>query len=525
MSLSRLDGRPRPAPTPDLALQTPALQAPALQTPALQTPALQTPALQTPALRTPALRTPCATPPVGPSAPGFAPGQPAAAVGARLGAMHGLVAAARSAVIGLMMMGTLGGVAADVLAATQAPHRAPAAATAPAESRSTPILFFGLNPTATYERDELAKRLGADAVTLVAPGKVQGEARVGGQRFDLARAEDRLALGRALGIDAARTTRLAAALEGADPAARDELASLAQRLLELEGGRVASDRLVISGHNAGNGPWGDHNGSVSWDTLAEVVAIFPGAAARVQDLHVAACYSGDDAQVQRYRDMFPNLKTVWAYEATAPGAASGAVAHLLRWERATRGDQEALTRDAARGTRKGENVAVWTRAGGLETSRGGGTLARATERYEASRPVLAQYLSGAREVRDAARGPLRDHLDDLDRLLARQDVPAAQRPALEAARGRIEGLLRWPEVVQAFGAAHRDAVHEALASLGLPAPALETLSRRDALALASRVEAAVAARGTAATPAQARAAALLGGLRDLSPAVLAAAGR
>ena len=46
-----------------------------------------------------------------------------------------------------------------------------------------------------------------------------------------------------------------------------------------------------------------------------------------------------------FREMFPKLKTVWAYGDSAPGTWSGAMPHNRRWEGATRGhDPSRLTR-------------------------------------------------------------------------------------------------------------------------------------------------------------------------------------
>jgi hypothetical protein len=451
----------------------------------------------------------------------FGRGSTPAEVGAIFGLLGRTSAAARAVQVGLLSMmliaATYGGPAPRPVDARPLP--------APVDARPLPptsaVVLLGLNASASFEKAELEKQLGSGAISLIAPSRSQGVVQVDGQRFDLADSAARVRFGQALGLPAERAQALATALEGADPGARDELGELAKRLRETERGQRRLERLVISGHNTGHGPWGEGNGQVTWDALGQLTAVFPRAAAQVEDLNLAACYSGSEASIDRYLAIFPNLKTIWAYDGSAPGAASGAVTHLLRWERATRGSDESLTRRAAERTRKGENVVVWTRARGLDNGQPPASLSDVRERYEASRPSAERFFSGEQFVENPQTGPLRDHYNALQRLLARSDLPTAERPALESQRERVIRLLFWTNVIRGFASTHGATVNQALRELGLPSVDLGGLSREETLAAIEEFR--QVTDGAPQTRALERARALLDGLRDLDPATIPAA--
>jgi hypothetical protein len=104
--------------------------------------------------------------------------------------------------------------------------------------------------------------------------------------------------------------------------------------------------------------WGEHNGMVEIKKIEEIAAALPVAASLIEDLHLSACYSGNERYLVRWRRVFPNVSTIWAYSGSAPGAHSGAQKHLSIWNSATKGNKIKLDRSIASNTRKGKNVAV-----------------------------------------------------------------------------------------------------------------------------------------------------------------------
>ena len=242
----------------------------------------------------------------------------------------------------------------------------------------------------------------------------------------------------------------------------------------------------------------------------------------MQDLHLAACYAGGETNVDRFREAFPNLKTAWGYTGSAPGAESGATAHLRRWERATRGESTALSRDVAAGTRKGENVATWTATRGYEDGRDRTSLNALRGEVDGREYTFNQHFAGLRDVTSSQTGPLRDYYNQLQRVIQHPELGATERTALEAKRDQTIRLLYYPtHVAPRFADANRDAITAGYRSLGLDAPAFGTMRRQDALRAIGDLERRVGELGDAAPEAARTLAPLLTrGLRDLDRSLI-----
>jgi hypothetical protein len=255
-----------------------------------------------------------------------------------------------------------------------------------------------------------------------------------------------------------------------------------------------------------------------FDTIGKLAEAMPRAARSVEDLHLAACYSGGQPLMEKYRAMFPNVKTIWAYSGSAPGSYSGATAHQSRWESATRGTRADLDRAIAQATRKGENVAVWTIEHGYNDGRPPAPLAEVREAVTRGEPTFERFRSGQESVADPQTGPLRDYYNQVQRLLQHPELPAAERPALEARRDTTIRLLYYSKTVAPkFAEAHASTIKAGYEALGLPVPDFKTLSRADALAQVARFEQKLADT-TPRPPAAERLLPLLtAGLRDLKP--------
>jgi hypothetical protein len=277
--------------------------------------------------------------------------------------------------------------------------------------------------------------------------------------------------------------------------------------------------MVMSGHSVGSGVWGDGNGTLSYDDLAKLGAIFPRAVGQIEDLMIAACYNGSEQGMERLRAIFPNLKTLWAYDGSAPGSVSGAVPHIMRWERGTRGvSSDNLTRDAARNTRKGENVAVWTATRGYDNGQPPRPLEDVRADYNGSRAVVAEFERGDQVVVNPGEGALRDHYNNIQRLIGRRDLPPNERAALRTERDHVIRLIYYKNVSGLFQATHKATIDAGFRELGLGAPDFGTMSRKDALAKIAEFDAQVAARGDVSRTVRYLSTILHGGLVDLSPA-------
>lgn len=376
------------------------------------------------------------------------------------------------------------------------------------------IVYIGMNPNVDYEVTGLRER--GIQVDLIKNSPQQDYAMLRGRTFNLQYPEQALAYAETLGLTGEKAQLLADILATTGDEAKDEMAKLAQVFYASEKGTRALERIIFSGHSVGSGIWGDDNGTISWDDVGKLALLFPNAARQIKDLHVAACYTGGEHSIDQFKAIFPNLETVWAYEGSAPGAASGAITHLTRWEKASRGkNPDAVRRELADGTRKGENVVVWTTTRGYQALGAQSTLEERQNSYQASQNIVAEFMAGTQEVTNSQTGPLRDHYNAIQHLLQRTDLPAEQRPVLEAERDTVIRLLYYSNVRTRFTQTHATALREGYAAVGLEQPDYSRLSRKEAM---DAIQAFDAARAGKNDPAADRLFILLSeGLRDLSP--------
>lgn len=321
-----------------------------------------------------------------------------------------------------------------------------------------------------------------------------------------------------LGLPAEQTAKIADVIHGAGDDARDELAQIAQVWAGAEKGGQIPSRMVLSGHNVGSGTWGDDNGMLRFDQLGKLAEAMPRAARSVQDLHLSACYSGGLPLMEKYRGMFPNAKTIWAYTGSAPGSYSGATGHLSRWDSATRGDKASLDRAIAEGTRKGENVAVWSAQLGYVDGNPPQPIDDLRRAVSGNEGTFMDFQSGARKVEDTQSGPLREYYNQVQRLLQHPELPASERPALEARRDSTIRLIYYSKTVAGkFNEAHGPAIRDGFSSLGMAVPDFKALSRADAMAQVQAFEQKLASTDPKPAAAQRLLPLLTEGLRDLKP--------
>lgn len=385
------------------------------------------------------------------------------------------------------------------------------------------VLLVGMNEHTRDEAAALRKR--GVKVTFIGDSfagndKINVKDTRGRERlYDLTNDQHVTDFAMSLGLPGEQTTKIVELLKSAGPDAKDEIALLIREFAKAEKGGTIPSRFVLSGHNVGSGVWGDNNGKVTWDLLGKLTDAMPRAARQIEDLHIAACYSGGQPAMERYRAMFPNVKTIWAYSGSAPGSWSGAMTHQARWDSATRGSREELNRSIAENSRKGENVAVWSEKLGYVDGKPPAAISDLRAAFESQQATYQTYVAGDVVQASPQEGPLRDAYNQLQRLIQHPELPAAERPALEAQRDQAIRLLYYQAAIAPkFQACYGDRISEGFTALGIsPAPNFATLSRKDALAQVAAFEAKLAA----ANPKPELAAKLLPilteGLRELSP--------
>lgn len=363
------------------------------------------------------------------------------------------------------------------------PANRPGAGTPATPRPNDQILHVGMNKFAHDEVRHLRSR-GAQVTAVADSTAGDDKIRVNGRTYDLQTDAGINGFVGTLGLPEAQQQRVADAIRSGGADARDELAGIAQVWARGERGESIPSRMVISGHHVGSAVWGDDNGRLTWDSLKKLSEAMPRAAAQVEDLHVAACYSSGAQQEAKYREIFPNAKTIWAYSDSAPGTWSGAMPHMTAWETATRGRSTDVAGAAAglvrRGVRKAENID----ARAVDAERGNvRSLADLRAQHQQREAAFEPHFRGTQTVANTQQGPLRDYYNSVQALLQHPDLPAADRPALEARRDQTIRTIFYDSHIRGrFHQAHGAAVADGYRALGLPPPDLSRLSRAEALA-------------------------------------------
>ncbi len=339
----------------------------------------------------------------------------------------------------------------------------------------------------------------------------------GGRRHDLTTAAGRAGFVDTLGVGSVLAQRLVGLLEDAGKNAKDELAQVMVIYAQAERGERNMNRVVLSGHSVGNQIWGDSNGLLNFHLLVDLGQVFPTAAAQVRHLMLSACYSGGERSMQKLREMYPQLDSIWAYTGSSPGTWSGAIPHLQRWERATEDDDGSdVEPRLALGTRKGEFVATWNRQDGYL---GGSplTLSQLQSALTARESLRLEYLSGRRLVADSQSGPLRDYYGLVQRTLSHVDLREADAPRLERLRDQVIRLLYWDVILPKYLAAYEGELRAGYSGISRSFPEWARFSRRDAVVEIPSVKLAASVQSAAAVR---RLVTLLDGLFELDSEVV-----
>lgn len=338
------------------------------------------------------------------------------------------------------------------------------------------VLYVGMNrssaPAETAKLSKLAK------VTELSHGELDSFVSVDGTSYDLRDAEGKagfMELLKARGLPEMQAALVVAAIAQTNSTGMDELAHLALLWARGEVGGAVPSRVVLSGHSGGTTIWdGGGDGELAFADVQRLATMMPRAAAQIEDVHISACTTGKQAALDENRaawiKAFPNLKTIWAYDGSAPREGGG---HLADWTRATEGPATRLelSESRARG-----HVGVWDRTSGYRD--GSGPLEEARARQATADARFDAWMSGARRSCGSDDPALVQDYRTYKALAARSDLPDAERAALDE---KAEALLRARyydgavrrELARAYG----EQLARAFQAVGLPPLSLATASR------------------------------------------------
>jgi hypothetical protein len=353
------------------------------------------------------------------------------------------------------------------------------------------VLLLGMNKEASTSEYRRLRRI-TDISLIVDSGR-QDQVTLNGQHYDLRSNAGVDKFARSLGLPPQTTERTAQALKSCDRMARDEMAQLAAKWARAEKGQVVlPSRLMLGGHSNGDGVWGDNNGSLRLGPLLQLAEAMPRAACQIEDLLVTGCYTGGELTMEQYRYIFPQVKTIWAYENQAPGSDTGAMLHQTGWVAATRGRSTGLTRAIAQGDQK--KIAIWTKTRGysaweppLDTNalRGKVQWLQQHAFYPAFNGLPTTDIDGFHipiEITDPHAGLVRQYYGWLVRLTQRKDLSEEERARWIAKKHQTIRLLYYNETVAPrFMREHAAAIRAGYAAVGLTPPDYASLRRGAAL--------------------------------------------
>ncbi len=388
-------------------------------------------------------------------------------------------------------------------------------------TRRDDVLFVGMNKFASQEAQAIRAR--GTKVELISDSKAGDDKITVGKgksatTFDLSTDQGRTDFVKTLKLPAAQATKIADVLKNTGPDARDELAQVAQVWAKGEKGGEVPGRLVLSGHSGGSAIYGAEdgftNGALNRDQLSELAKAMPKAAAQVEDIALSACYCGGENSIMKWKEGFPNAKTVLAYSDKSPSGAgaNGSRAHLRAWDKATRGDVDSLPPGTFKGLEKHKNVATWSVKNGYLIPGGLEKREVVQKRVDDFKPNFDQIFEGSKATGEAA---LRPFYNDLQNLKGRPETTAAEAKAFDKQIETTFRLMKYDKVKVNFQKDHGAEVKKAATALGLNTPNFGTLSRKDALAKIAEFE--KAAKGpTVSAETKEAVRKLTEGLRDLT---------
>ena len=299
------------------------------------------------------------------------------------------------------------------------------------------IIHVGMRPESKREVRALeGVTKGQGGVKSIQGGNVDGVIRTKDKRYDLTTKEglnEFEALAVKKGMSKAQAKAFVDLISRQNDESRDDFAHLGAALFRTGKGDHTVNRLVLSGHSGGKDVYGDDNGEIDFDELAELAKIFPKGAAKIEHVALSACNCGYVEQIDKFRAMFPNLKSYFGYSGFAPSAEKSAPSHLRRWEAMTDGDDSSQVKPLA-----GTIVATWTKVNGFQGPTSGKSVEDLEKVVAARREAWDRYVRGDRKpVAGRPDAELNAYYTAVVHVLYHPDVSAPRRAELEKHRDDV----------------------------------------------------------------------------------------
>lgn len=391
------------------------------------------------------------------------------------------------------------------------------------------VVFLGMNPGPTKRASTSMGR--QTDLTLIMPSTAPDRVRVGQKIYDLRSLNGVSRFVATLDLPPKAAAGVRKAFAMCEKGARDELAGLARIWANGEKGARIPSRLVLAGHSNGDGVWGDDNGSLRLGPLLQLSRSLPHATSQIEDAFVTGCYSGGEVTMDQYLLLFPRAKTIWAYEAQAPGVDNGATIDQAGWEKATRGrSANFVPRTSAAA---GKKLAVWSYQSGYHATKPPLNLNQLRGKVQWMeenflRPAMAgqKYTYDGQwrvpiGITDPHTGLVRQYYSWLVRLTQNKDLSENERALWTEKKHQTIRLLYYSATVAPhFAQEYKSEISRGYQKLGLQAPDFGRLGRAEALAAVDRFIDRLDKTRNPAPEAQQTGTLLQRGIQDLDPGVI-----
>ena len=391
------------------------------------------------------------------------------------------------------------------------------------------VLFLGMNPSSVVKATRQMSRR-ADVTALKDSG-LPDHVKVNGKWMELGSSFGIKAFVKTLGLPEKNAEGVRRALTICETGARDELGQLAQVWTRGEKGEKMPSRMVLAGHSNGDGVWGDDNGSLRLGPLLQLSRALPHATSQIEDAFVTGCYSGGEVTMDQYLLIFPRAKTIWAYDAQAPGVDNGATVDQAGWEGATRGRDSSFV--PGNSASQGKYMAIWSvktgyhaRKAPLNLEQLRGKVQWMDERF--ATPALkgeeftwdGNYQVPIR-ITDPHTGLVRQYYSWLVRLTQNKRLSEEERQMWTDKKQQTIRLLYWnATVAPRLDRTYAKEIQSGYRELGLPVPKFASSSRAAAVTSVDAFLARLAKTPSASENVQALGSLLQRGVKDLDPSVI-----
>ena len=392
------------------------------------------------------------------------------------------------------------------------------------------VLYLGMNIDATRSATRQMSRNAS--VSVITDDGPQDRVRNGNKLYDLRSKNGINAFAQSLGVNKTAQVGVVRAMNMCEKEAKDELGELAKVWAAGEKGAKIPSRLVLAGHSNGDGVWGDNNGSLRLGPLLELSRALPHATAQIEDAFVTGCYGGGEVTMDQYLLIFPRAKTIWAYDAQAPGVDNGAKLDQGGWEKATRG--RAYNFEDSKSASLGKTMAVWNYKTGYHAATPPLNVDDLRGKVQWMEEHFYQLAFKGQDytydsdgfkipirITDPHTGPVRQYYSWLVRLTQHKELPEDERAFWNEKKNQAIRLLYFSDTVTpAFARHFGKQLATGYAKMGLKVPNLARMSRAAALKEINGFNAKLQKNPNAPSDSQQVGVLLERGLKELDPSLI-----